>query len=157
MDNEFLNGLILSYNKILREIKIFKDELNFIKLEVQNKFDCCKNLCTKNQQPRINKTRLRRNRTLSKNMNNKQTTDYLSKEINNTNTSCKSPALLECQNFKDKKICKPKSKSTNSINKLLYLKKRTRRASKTKDLDSASLEDKSKIDFFLNLGNELLN
>ncbi|WUR02290.1 uncharacterized protein VNE69_01228 [Vairimorpha necatrix] len=36
MDNEFLNGLILSYNKIIREIKIFKDELNLIRNEIKD-------------------------------------------------------------------------------------------------------------------------
>lgn len=34
MDNEFLNGMILSYNKILKEINFFKNELNLIKSEI---------------------------------------------------------------------------------------------------------------------------
>ncbi|KAK6090965.1 hypothetical protein P3W45_000210 [Vairimorpha bombi] len=35
MDNEFLNGIILSYNKIFKEIKIIKEELKELKGKIK--------------------------------------------------------------------------------------------------------------------------
>lgn len=68
MDNEFLNGLILSYNKILKEIKPLKEELNSIKEDVKLLVEGIKNKqkLVENQNPGPKKKNLVNKKVLVK-------------------------------------------------------------------------------------------